>query len=212
MMMQGAGTSRERGGPFLTVTVNHTEVQRKALPDQQALVIGRSLDCDVWIEDPVLSRHHCRVEPALEGDGFVVIDLESRNGTFVNGKRAAARQPLNDGDVITIGRTHIKFRKQGYCPPRPHSPEEALRMPANRAAMKTFGSPGTSQRPLPTPTPKPRGSIARANAETLSPGDTAAGAAKPGDTVAGAPAAATPRPLPFTRPPAKPMVKPVDES
>lgn len=200
MMTQPAATSQQqRGGPYLTVTVNHAEIQRRPLSDQHPLTIGRSLDCDLWIEDPILSRRHCRVEPALEGDGFAVVDLQSRNGTFVNAERVQERQALVDGDVITIGRAHLKFRAKGYCPPRPRGPEEALKMHANRAAMHRAPA-GTSQRPLPTPkvagsSSDSGGSIAGvSNADTRSPGDSAAGA----------------RPLPFQRPPARPIVKPDD--
>ena len=176
---------RDRGGPYLTVTINHTEVQRRPLPEGP-LTIGRSLDCELWIEDPLLSRHHCKLEPALEGDGYVVIDLNSRNGTFVNARRVKEREPLNDRDVITIGRAHVTFHKQGYCPPRPQGVEEALKMPVNRAAMhRQSGS--TSSRALPTPKV--------ANAETMGPGDTTAGGT----------------PLPFTRPPARPIVKPLED-
>ena len=177
--------SEVRGGAYLTVIVNHQEAQRK--PIASTITIGRHLDCDLWIEDPQLSRRHCQLEEALEGDGWVITDLGSRNGTCVNAKKITERTPLNDRDVITIGKVHIKFHARGYIPPRPAGVEEALKMPANRAAMKvTHITPG-SQRPLPTPKVS--------NADTISPGDSTAGG----------------KPLPFTRPPARPIVKPEED-
>jgi pSer/pThr/pTyr-binding forkhead associated (FHA) protein len=171
-----------RDAPYLTVTVNHQVVRR--VPLKGELTVGRSTDCGLWLEDPILSRHHCQFEPALEGDGWAVVDLESRNGTFVNAKRVE-RSPLVEGDVVTVGRTHLKFHPDGYTPPRPAGPHEAVKLPANRSAMKTDAHATT--RTLPKPAPRD------ANADTLVPGDSGAGM----------------KPLPFHRPP--PTPKPEEE-
>ena len=62
-----------------------------------ATILGRSSDCHVTIEDPLVSRHHARI--VLEGDRAVVYDLNSRNGVKVNGaagegaRRAERRRP-----------------------------------------------------------------------------------------------------------------------
>src|SRR5881275_1564286 len=137
-MTRGA-EPRERGGPYLTVVVNHKEVLRKPLVG--TTTVGRSLDCTLWLEDPSLSRRHCQLEEALEGDGWVVTDLNSRNGTFVNAKRILERTPLNHRDVITIGKVHIKFHAYGYVPPRPADPGQALLMPARTKRAMTNRTP-----------------------------------------------------------------------
>lgn len=188
--MARSGASRDKGPAFLTVIVDNTEVQRR--PFAGPITLGRSLDCDLWLEDPILSRRHCLIEPALEGDGWVVIDLESRNGTFVNGVRVMQRHPLNHRDVITIGRAHLKFHAYGYTPPRPADPGAALLMPARtKAAMD--GRALTRQQPnRPLPTPK-----VASNDSTLS--------SSPGDTIS------SDRSIAFTRPPARPIIKPQDE-
>ena len=183
MKMTRSAAPRERGGPYLTVTVSHKEVQRRPIKD--ALVIGRSLDCDLWLDDPMMSRRHCQLEEALEGDGWVVIDLGSRNGTFVNAKRVEERAPLNHGDVITVGKAHLTFHAHGYQPPRPADPQEAMRMPPERLNIARREGP---HRPLPTPKVS--------NSETMMPISDVEPASKP---------------LPFTRPPARPIVKPSDE-
>ncbi len=146
--MTAEASPLDRDSAYLTVIVNHQEVRR--LPLRKEMTLGRSMDCDLWLEDPILSRHHCRIEPALEGDGWAVIDLKSRNGTFVNAKRIE-RAPLVEGDIITIGRAHVRFHADGFVPPRPAGPHEAVKLPANRAAMKTDAH--APNRPLPKPRP-----------------------------------------------------------
>lgn len=68
----------------------------------QPLVIGRGPECDVVVPDRQVSREHARVSPG-EG-GIWIEDLDSKNGTHVNGQRLAPGAPhrLQDGDVIQI--------------------------------------------------------------------------------------------------------------
>jgi pSer/pThr/pTyr-binding forkhead associated (FHA) protein len=61
------------------------------------------------LEDVSISSEHCRFR--LEDGGFVMHDLKSTNGTFVNDKRVA-RHPLQDGDVIQVGETFLTFRRE----------------------------------------------------------------------------------------------------
>src|SRR2546428_659898 len=102
IMVRGSAP-RERGPAYLTVIYGNREIQRRPITTS-AVTIGRNLDCDLWLEDALLSRHHCKLEPALEGDGWIVTDLDSRNGMYVNAKRTK-RSALNHKDVITIGKT-----------------------------------------------------------------------------------------------------------
>ncbi|MCC7351422.1 MAG: GGDEF domain-containing protein [Phycisphaerales bacterium] len=75
------------------------------------LILGRGVDCDLMIEDPGISRRHARL--VCTSDGAVqIIDLDSTNGTFVNGRRIQA-QSLSDGDKIQLGPgTIFKFSYQ----------------------------------------------------------------------------------------------------
>ncbi|MFT3928041.1 MAG: GGDEF domain-containing protein [Myxococcales bacterium] len=70
-------------------------------------VIGRGLEADLRIEDPSLSRTHARFD--REGDTLAVTDLESRNGTFVEGQRLTARHRLKSGELITLGSVVLRF-------------------------------------------------------------------------------------------------------
>jgi predicted component of type VI protein secretion system len=77
------------------------------------VTIGRAADCEVSLHDILLSRHHCRVESGA--DGWVLIDLGSKNGTAVN-NRAVTRHPLSDGETFAIGRVRVRFRAEALAP------------------------------------------------------------------------------------------------
>ncbi|HTN83806.1 MULTISPECIES: FHA domain-containing protein [unclassified Sorangium] len=64
-------------------------------------VIGRSGDCQLSLDDPLVSRRHATLQ--VRSDGVAAIDLESRNGVYVNGTRISGQRELTDGDRIIIG-------------------------------------------------------------------------------------------------------------
>ncbi|MGH7293570.1 MAG: FHA domain-containing protein [Polyangiaceae bacterium] len=70
-------------------------------------VIGRSLDCNLTIEDPLVSRQHARI--TVDDDGGSVEDLESRNGVRVNGATIRGPTRLADGDRVRIGTQDFVF-------------------------------------------------------------------------------------------------------
>jgi len=63
-------------------------------------LIGRSEGCQVFIDDRQASRHHARV--MATADGYIVEDLGSKNGTYLNGQLLTAPAVLKDGDEIGI--------------------------------------------------------------------------------------------------------------
>jgi pSer/pThr/pTyr-binding forkhead associated (FHA) protein len=70
--------------------------------------IGRAARADFVLDAALVSRLHCRLtaaEPGLE-----VVDLDSTNGTFVNGERVT-RAPLRAGDRLTVGRVELKVSR-----------------------------------------------------------------------------------------------------
>jgi hypothetical protein len=72
------------------------------------VVVGRSRECDVRVDDGNVSRRH--FELVQEGPtAWAVSDLGSTNGTEVNGRRVSGRRRLDDGDRITIGSTELVF-------------------------------------------------------------------------------------------------------
>lgn len=73
--------------------------------------IGRDETADIVIDDPGVSRRHSEIRVTTDGPHLVtsIRDLNSTNGTFVNGERIST-QRLQDGDRLTIGRTSATFR------------------------------------------------------------------------------------------------------
>jgi diguanylate cyclase (GGDEF)-like protein len=82
---------------------------RYPLADKEVL-LGRGSECTIPLDDAALSRRHARIEPRDEG--YVVVDLDSTNGTFVNHRRVRSR-PLNDGDYLRCGRHLFRFLAGG---------------------------------------------------------------------------------------------------
>jgi hypothetical protein len=70
-------------------------------------LIGRLADCRIVIAEGNTSRHHAEIRRS--GTGFVVNDLGSTNGTFVNGERLGTERRLADGDIITVGTVSLRF-------------------------------------------------------------------------------------------------------
>jgi hypothetical protein len=79
-----------------------------------ATILGRSSDCHVTIEDPLVSRHHARI--VLEGDRAVLYDLNSRNGVKVNGQACREPTELKDGDRLRIGTQELVFCRVDQAP------------------------------------------------------------------------------------------------
>ncbi|MGH7327570.1 MAG: FHA domain-containing protein, partial [Polyangiaceae bacterium] len=82
-----------------------------------ATLIGRSSDCHVTIEDPLVSRQHARI--VIDDDGAKCEDLGSRNGVKINGVVARGFTPLKDGDRLRIGTQELVFCAVGVAAPPP---------------------------------------------------------------------------------------------
>jgi pSer/pThr/pTyr-binding forkhead associated (FHA) protein len=78
----------------------------KEWPADLMLTLGRLPDNDVVIDNPAVSSHHACL--FRDGDDWVIEDLDSKNGTFVNGKRVA-RQVLQHGVVLLVGKHTLLF-------------------------------------------------------------------------------------------------------
>ena len=72
------------------------------------VVVGRSRECDVHVDDGNVSRRHFELVHESPST-WVVVDLDSTNGTEVNGRKVQRRTVLEDGDRITIGGTELVF-------------------------------------------------------------------------------------------------------
>lgn len=88
------------------------------------LVIGRERPADIVVPNDRVSRRHARV--AAVGSAMMLEDLESRNGTFLNGKRIR-RASLHPGDRIRVGNVDIVWSVKGTKGGRPGASERAMR-------------------------------------------------------------------------------------
>jgi pSer/pThr/pTyr-binding forkhead associated (FHA) protein len=91
--------------PELVLKLGDQVVQRFVV-DKDIISIGRSRDNDVMVENLSVSRNHGRIR--RQGGKFVLTDLNSANGTFVNGVRVSKTE-IVDGDVVSIGKHKIEF-------------------------------------------------------------------------------------------------------
>lgn len=79
----------------------------KVFPLSPVTVIGRSTEVEVSLNDTFLSSEHARLE--LRDGVWYLEDLNSTNGTFLNGFEVRAASELNPGDVVRVGRVELKL-------------------------------------------------------------------------------------------------------
>ena len=73
--------------------------------------IGRHGDNEIILPDPQVSRHHAEI--LMQGGRWVIVDLGSANGTFVNGQQITGSQVLNHGDLLRVGQTQFRLEIAG---------------------------------------------------------------------------------------------------
>lgn len=113
-MDEGTGLSRiaqdvvrQRHRPALIVLTGDRVGERLSI--QGNFLIGRAPDAALALSDPNVSWHHALVED--RGERYALVDLESTNGTYVNGARSAERE-LSHGDKLRVGGTTLRFEVQ----------------------------------------------------------------------------------------------------
>jgi len=88
----------------------HCEPRRAAV-EKSPFLVGRHSECDLAISDSRLSRKHAKIDRI--GDFFVISDLGSSNGTFLNGKKLTEPATLADGDRLSLGGFEISVELMG---------------------------------------------------------------------------------------------------
>jgi hypothetical protein len=109
--------------------------------DVDEFLIGRGSDCQIVLPERQVSRHHVKI--LRENGRFYVQDLDSKNGTHLNGKVVLGRAPLQDGDEIQIAlAVKLVFIGSGATLPlsfEPPEPEYALVIDTARRAVQIRG-------------------------------------------------------------------------
>jgi hypothetical protein len=114
-------TSREASIPRKSISRKKTTAEQKVQPIatltppegsmhpimQDEVTVGRSDANGIVLSDASVSSRHARILRA--GGAFVLEDLGSRNGTFVNGDKVTEKRPLADGDVVRFGKVLLTF-------------------------------------------------------------------------------------------------------
>jgi diguanylate cyclase (GGDEF)-like protein len=90
----------------LIVIYGH-EIGRRVRVSTEPLIIGRSPKSDIQVDQESVSRDHCRIR--FEHGEFLVRDLGSTNGTYVNDDLVQEERRLRHGDQLKVGRTILKF-------------------------------------------------------------------------------------------------------
>ena len=97
-------------GPALVVRSGGGRAGEQFTPRGERTTIGRSPDCDIFLDDVTVSRKHAVL---VERDGvFEIEDQGSLNGTFVNRERIDSPKRLETGDELQIGKYRLSFIKK----------------------------------------------------------------------------------------------------
>jgi pSer/pThr/pTyr-binding forkhead associated (FHA) protein len=97
---------RKEGSRVLFVRSETQQGQEFEVSD--VVVLGRSDETDVVLDDPYASEFHLRL--VSQENGIMLHDLGSTNGTYVNGRRVSAPTELKRGDTIQVGKTVMEIR------------------------------------------------------------------------------------------------------
>jgi hypothetical protein len=104
-----AAPARRRNVPTRVVVLNERGGKAGSYRLNGTLEIGRAASCEIRPEDTYISQQHARIS-SRNGD-WVVEDLGSTNGTYLNQRRVTAPAELSPGDRIRVGKTTIEVRR-----------------------------------------------------------------------------------------------------
>ena len=138
--------------PKITLKFKNNVLADYHLPPGCSLKIGRRKDNDIVIDNLAVSSHHGKIDSA--GDGFVYIDLKSKNGSFIN-QQPVSSHWLQDGDVIYIGKHSLTFAyfESEIRPEDKEQSEMEKTMVMDTSEYRTMTSPST---PQPTAAAQPK--------------------------------------------------------
>lgn len=107
---QGGGGRQRRGAPTKLVVSEGTLTGTTVALQGQTITLGRAHDSTIVLDDDYASSRHARIYPDRDGQ-WIVEDLGSTNGTYLDRTRLTTPQPIPLGAPIRIGKTVIELRK-----------------------------------------------------------------------------------------------------
>src|SRR5882672_5684804 len=131
-------TPSVRGAALPKLIVKQGGQSREVPLNKETISIGRTPENDIELKDSLISRKHTSI--VRKGERWVVYDLGSSNGTFVNRERVDMK-PLDNGDVIRVGESEIHFVEDSRPPSRQLPPSP----PTAGEARKPTEIPGSQQ-------------------------------------------------------------------
>jgi len=124
--------------PILTVIEGKYTNQYWVI-DEAAMTLGRDDECNIVLPERQISRQHIRV--TREDGKFFIEDLDSRNGTWINGQRIQGKQELFDGDEVHVALAiRMRFIGSGATAPLPFELPENIggRLRLDRESRRVF--------------------------------------------------------------------------
>jgi pilus assembly protein CpaF len=112
--------------------------------DAPEIIIGRDASNVIAINDAEVSRKHAKL--SLQNSAYVILDLGSTNGTFINGQRISGSQILKPGDTVTLGENIVLMYEAAFDP-------NATMVSSSQAPKMV--APVRKPAPAPVPTPAP---------------------------------------------------------
>lgn len=107
--------------------------------DKDSVILGRGDECDIRLSVRQVSRQHVRI--FRQGNRYFIEDLESKNGTWINGQQLKGSRELADGDEIQLAlAVRLIFIGSGATTPLPYAPPELLtgRLRLDREGRRVF--------------------------------------------------------------------------
>jgi pSer/pThr/pTyr-binding forkhead associated (FHA) protein len=100
---------KQKKAPTKATVVEGSRDKGRSFPLGKELLIGRADKCQLVLDDTYVSQMHARIFP--RGDGVVIEDLGSTNGTYLNRQRITSATEVQRGDRVKIGKTVLEMRK-----------------------------------------------------------------------------------------------------
>lgn len=131
--------NQEAERPVLLLQNQNSTLHQHWVMEKDEIVIGRGEECDLVLDERQVSRQHVRIYK--EGGKYYVEDLESKNGTWLNGNQFKGVRQLSDGDELHLAlAVRVQFMGSSATAPLPFEPPQTIsgRLRLDREARRVF--------------------------------------------------------------------------